>query len=71
MPHLISLEEHNKAIVNSVHDWHNNEARPNGIACPRCGAELLDSNPNMVCASLPPQKAIRCSKCVYSGFRLA
>ena len=43
---------------------------PNGIACPKCGAELLDSRPNVSLTSYPPQKNIHCSKCDYRGYRI-
>jgi len=48
-------------------DW---GPRPNGIACPDCGAELMDSNPGQVLASLPPRTAIHCPKCGYIGSRI-
>ena len=44
----------------------------NGIACPRCGAELLDSDPRYVLASYPPQLNIHCTAegCGYRGYRV-
>lgn len=71
MTRLISLQDWNKQVGESVHDWLNNEPRPNGIACVKCGNELSDTTPNMVCASLPPQKNVHCPKCGWHSFRLA
>lgn len=44
-------------------------ALPNGIACPECGAELVDTEPDVTLLSAPPQKKVRCSQCAYSGLR--
>jgi hypothetical protein len=46
---------------------------PNGIACPKCGEELLDTQPNVTLASMPPKKNVGCSseKCDYIGYRIA
>jgi hypothetical protein len=43
----------------------------NGIACPKCGHELLDSNPGVLLLSKPPQLNIHCSSCPYKGTRTA
>ena len=45
----------------------------NGIACPKCGEELLDTHPNQTLASMPPKKNVGCSsdKCDYTGYRNA
>ena len=45
--------------------------RPNGIACPECGAELWDSNPMVMLTSYPPQMNVCCSACDYRGYRVA
>lgn len=42
---------------------------PNGIACPKCGTELLDSTPGMALLSHPPQHKIHCTSCNYHGYR--
>jgi len=44
----------------------------NGIACPKCGKELLDSQPNIILTSNPSQKNTCCSnkKCDYTGYRI-
>jgi len=42
----------------------------NGIACPKCGAELYDSDPMATLTSNPPQKNVHC-ECGYVGYRVA
>ncbi len=42
---------------------------PNSIACPDCGAELVDTNRGVVLTSLPPQYAIHCPSCPFTGNR--
>lgn len=44
-------------------------AKPNGIACPKCGKELFDSNPFETLMSDPPQKRVHCG-CGYGGNRV-
>ena len=45
--------------------------RPNGIACPMCMHELMDSDPSMMLTSSPPQKNVHCPACGYAGYRVA
>ncbi len=45
--------------------------RKNGIACPECGSELIDSNPDMTLTSSPPKKSVHCGSCSFMGYRLA
>jgi len=66
---LITLEENDS--LRSVHVYNHNEPRLNGIACPECGEELLDSNPMITLTSYPAKKNINCSKCDYVGYRIA
>lgn len=63
-----SLEEHNE----KVQEFHRDISKPkqNGISCPVCGAELMDSNPCLTLLSYPPQFATECSECDYTGTRL-
>lgn len=69
---LKSLEGHNASrskaydVIASI-----NLPRPNGIACPKCGTELIDSDPTMTLASNPPQTNIKCPSCDYVGYRIA
>jgi hypothetical protein len=64
---MITLDEFNKSRAQVV----SNKPTGNGIACPECGSELIDSNPLLELASYPPQKNVNCSKCDYVGCRLA
>ena len=68
-PQLKTLEEHNAArmafYARSV------EPHGNGIACPKCGAQLWDSDPKMMLPTQPPKKNIHCPACDYRGYRLA
>lgn len=68
---LKNLDEHNSE--RSFRHWHitSNEPRLNGIACPKCGEELYDTNPMVTLTSNPPQKNVNCSKCDYVGYRIA
>ena len=42
----------------------------NGLKCPKCGSELIDSRPGIALLSNPPKKYIHCSNndCNYSGY---
>ena len=68
---LKSLEQHNKEAVLNHEKIHRMVVEHrNGIACPNCGEELIDSKPDQVLASLPPKKNISCTSCGYSGYRI-
>jgi len=65
---LKTLEQFNAerySLVGSI-----NKPALNGIACPKCGAELMDTNPGILLTSNPPKCYIGCSKCDYSGTRV-
>lgn len=63
---LKNLDEHNAQWA-----MNNNSPRLNGIACPKCGSELYDSNPMETLASMPAKKNVHCGKCDYVGYRVA
>jgi len=42
---------------------------PNGIACPKCGAELVDKDRFRVTMMKMPQTRIECLVCKYEGMR--
>jgi DNA-directed RNA polymerase subunit RPC12/RpoP len=67
MTDLRSLDEHNRFALaaNSLFMV----TKPNGIACPNCGHELLDSNPTVCLTSWPPQYNTHCPACDYRGYR--
>jgi len=64
---LKSLEAYNQERF----EQYNGISHPshNGIACPKCGAELYDSNDGDVPKSYPPQRAVYCVKCDFRGLR--
>ena len=70
---LKNLYEHNS--VSSTLHWGfmSQSPVPNGIACPKCGEELLDTQPNVTLSSMPPKKNVGCSnkECDYVGYRVA
>ena len=66
---LKSLEESNAESRRLAFKISDNSPRPNGIACPNCGEELMDTNPMSTLTSNPPQKNVHCPKCEYSGYR--
>jgi DNA-directed RNA polymerase subunit RPC12/RpoP len=67
---LINLKEFNEQRHRDWGRLNDSELRPNGIACPECGSELMDSNPMLMLASNPPQLNIHCPKCNYKGYRI-
>ncbi len=46
-----------------------NESEGNGIACPKCGQELMDTNPLRAGIFVPYQTGIYCTNCGYKGCR--
>jgi len=63
-----NLANHNAEAISNQHYFGNNPEL-NGIACPKCGEELFDSNPMITLTSYPAQKKVHCSKCDYVGYR--
>ena len=68
---LISLESFNQAQSIFHTGMNSNLPVYNGISCPKCGSELMDSRPMFTLMSKPPQKDVHCPKCGYIGFRIA
>lgn len=68
MKKLKSLEQHNKETLDYMYQLNKPYPRPNGLACPKCGCELMDTDGNVL-ASHPPQRNVNCSKCDYRGYR--
>lgn len=66
-----SLADHEAERVEALH-WDDNEPVLNGLACPRCGEEMWDSQPMSSAARITklPKKAIHCT-CGYRGYRVA
>jgi hypothetical protein len=65
---LIPLQEHNAQRQQPVY-YPVAKPIPNGIACPECGAELVDSTPDQALLTHPIQYRIHCPSCGYSGTR--
>jgi DNA-directed RNA polymerase subunit RPC12/RpoP len=65
---LLTLEQHNNKRRERLEPSH---TRPNGIACPECNLELVDTDNRYTLTSSPPQKNIHCPACGWAGYRLA
>lgn len=70
VPRLKTLKEHDDAILSKSSVGSVEGSRPNGIACPECGKELVDTNPSVTLTSNPPQKRVGCRRCRWIGTRL-
>lgn len=64
---LESLDDHNKTRLEVFKLTI--EGIPNGIACPSCGKELMDSVPSVCLTTWPPQYSTHCPACGYTGTR--
>jgi DNA-directed RNA polymerase subunit RPC12/RpoP len=62
---LKSLDDHNKAALAA---YDPDPLVPNGIACPKCGAELFDMA-NICLTSMPPKTPVECKACGWRGSR--
>ncbi len=67
---LKTLDEHNSEAWYTQVNMFSNQPKPNGIACPKCGSELMDTNPMVTLTSYPAQKNVHCD-CGYKGYRIA
>ena len=64
---LESLEEHDKRWLDKYFSFTQKRRNmPCGVACPKCGTELLADRTRLL-LSFPPQTPIHCPKCNYSG----
>jgi RNase P subunit RPR2 len=64
---LKTLEQHNRQYEIGA-----TKITPsNGIACPKCDKELVDTNPNEVLLSYPAQMRVACLACGWTGTRCA
>ena len=46
---------------------HGTGPQPNGLACPLCGKELMDTSPSVMLPSNPPLKCVKCFYCGWTG----
>lgn len=67
---LKTLAEHNSHASTTQWAMMNNSPVLNGIACPVCGKEMYDSQPNVILTSMPVKKNVHC-ECGYVGYRIA
>lgn len=71
MSPLISLKDHDarQATIHAASQPPQGPA-PNGIACPECGKELVDTSPSTILTGIPPRRNVSC-QCGYVGTRIA
>ena len=66
---LIPLDAYNESARKIAFADYKDICRPNGIACPQCGAELVDKSQEVL-TSFPAQKRVKCLTCDFSGLRI-
>jgi len=59
---LKSIKEHNNRFTKEI-------SFSTGIACPKCGSELMYVDQNLLLSS-PPQRRVQCSKCNHIDYIL-
>ncbi len=64
---LISLEESNN-LSKAAYEKKNPPVQ-NGIACPKCQAELWDPTPAQLFNGAPPQVSTKCESCKFETTR--
>ena len=63
---LKSIKEHNDG---KIFDAYGGNAFKSGLACPKCGSELMYVDQNLLLSS-PPQRRVQCSKCNHIDYIL-
>jgi ribosomal protein S27E len=66
---LVSLEDYNNIRTKMFNTVFTSDIT--GVACPKCGEELLDTEPHFTFAGSPPQKSVHCSSCNWDGYKVA
>ena len=61
-PKLKSIREHNNLFTKEI-------SFSTGIACPKCGSELMYVDQNLLLSN-PPQRKVQCSKCNHIDYIL-
>ncbi len=54
-----------------ISSYYNGPPDRGQIACPKCGNELIDTNPDEEHTTYPPKMDIHCSKCKFEGYRIS
>ncbi len=69
---LVLLRAHNDERLSHWRDPDSRKPVPNGIACPRCGNELLDKQPGVMQPTVPPRVNVLCGdgECEWRGVRV-
>jgi ribosomal protein S27E len=68
MKNLKSLEQHN--ALKAAMYFQQTDTVPNGIECPGCAKELVDTDPGKALLSSPPKTPIGCPVCGFRGYRV-
>ena len=66
-PKLKSIREHNDG---KIFDAYGGNAFKSGLACPKCGSELMYVDQNLLLSN-PPKRRVQCSKCNHIDYILA
>ena len=64
---LKSIKEHNDG---KIFDAYGGNAFKSGLACPKCGSELMYVDQNLLLSN-PPKRRVQCSKCNHIDYILA
>lgn len=67
---LKSIEEHNSKRRAEIGDMYDNHPKPSGIACPKCGTEMMVDMLSLYMSS-PPQRMVFCRECRHQQHVLA
>ena len=65
-PKLKSIKEHNDG---KIFDAYGGNAFKSGLACPKCGSELMYVDQNLLLSN-PPKRRVQCSKCNHIDYIL-
>ena len=63
-PKLKSIKEHNDG---KIFDAYGGNAFKSGLACPKCGSELMYVDQNLLLSN-PPKRRVQCSKCNHIDY---
>ena len=60
-----TLDEHNREA--RERHWSQRASQGVGVACPKCGSELINTSPGELLMSNPPKMRVHCGGCDYLG----